>query len=89
MSPDTLAGAASCALARGLERVQLVVPRPCTGRRRMRVLGGSKGRRTLWGEVCCENCYGHTVVYVDAVDLLAWLAAYAGVKVKLGGPTSH
>lgn len=74
----TLAKAASEAIARGLERVQLVVPRPCTGRRRMRVLGGKGGLKTLWGEPCCENADGHTVVWVSAVDLLAWLAAYAG-----------
>jgi hypothetical protein len=48
----------------------------------MRVLGGSQGRKTLWGEPCCENSAGHTVVWVDAVELLAWLAAYAGVRVE-------
>lgn len=88
MTPATaseLAQAASDALARGLERVQLVVAKPCTGRRRMRVLGGQKGVKTLWGEVCCENAEGHTVVWVDAVDLLAWLAVYAGVRVEIGG----
>lgn len=82
MSPDALAGAASYTLSQGLERVQLVVPRPCTGRRRMRVLGGTRGVKTLWGEPCCENSDGHTVVWVDAVDLLAWLAAYEGVRVE-------
>ena len=30
---------------------------------------------------------GHTVVWVDAVDLLAWLAAYAGVKVETKAQT--
>lgn len=89
MTPATageLAQAASAALARGLERVQLVVAKPCTGRLRMRVLGGTKGVKTLWGEVCCENADGHTVVWVDAITLLAWLAAYAGVRVEIGGP---
>lgn len=85
MTPDTLAKAASGALARGLERVQLVVPSRVTGGRRKRVLGGFRGQKILWGEVCCENADGHTVVWVDAVDLLAWLAVYAGVRVELGG----
>jgi hypothetical protein len=79
---DELAKAAADRLARGLYLVQIVVPRPCTGRRRMRVLGGTGGRKTLWGEVCCENSDRHTVVYVDAVELLAWLAAYEGVRVE-------
>lgn len=82
---DELARAAADRLARGLERVQLVVPRPCGCRRRMRVAGGTKGVKTLWGEACCENADGHTVVWVDAVDLLAWLAAYAGVRVATRG----
>jgi len=82
LTAAVLAGQAEASLARGLKFVQLVVPRPCTGRLRMRVLGGAKGIKTLWGEVCCENADGHTVVYVDAVDLLAWLAAYAGVRVE-------
>lgn len=88
MTPATageLAQATSDALARGLDRVQLVVAKPCTGRRRMRVFGGSKGVKPLLGEVCCENADGHAVVWVDAVDLLAWLAAYAGVRVELVG----
>jgi hypothetical protein len=51
----------------------------------MRVAGGTKGVKTLWGEACCENADGHTVVWVDAVDLLAWLAAYAGVRVATRG----
>jgi len=80
---DELARAAAASLAQGLDCVQLVVARPCTGRRRMRVLGGTKGVKVLWGEVCCENSDGHTVVWVDAVDLLAWLAAYAGVRVEV------
>lgn len=84
-SAHELALYAANRLACGLERAQLVVPRPCTGRRRMRVLGGTKGVKTLWGEPCCENADGHTVVWVDAVDLLAWLAAYAGVRVETGG----
>jgi hypothetical protein len=79
---DALAQAAADRLSRGLERVQLVVPRPCTGARRMRVLGGTDGRKALMGEVCGENADGHTVVWVDAVDLLAWLAAYEGVRVE-------
>lgn len=82
-SAHELARAAADRLARGLERVQLVVPRPCTGRRRMRALGGRDGRKTLWGEVCGENADGHTVVWVCAVDLLAWLAAYEGVRVEV------
>lgn len=77
-----LAWLAEGVLGRGLTKLQLVVPRPCTGRRRMRVLGGTKGVKALMGEVACENADGHTVVWVDAVDLLAWLAAYAGVKVE-------
>jgi hypothetical protein len=79
---DELAKAAADRLSRGLERVQLVVPRPCTGARRMRVLGETDGRKALMGEVCGENADGHTVVWVDAVDLLAWLAAYEGVRVE-------
>jgi hypothetical protein len=74
---EIFARSAEASLALGLDRVQLVVPRPCTGRRRMRVLGGTRGVKTLWGEPCCENADGHTVVWVDAIDLLAWLAAYA------------
>jgi hypothetical protein len=88
MTPATagaLAQAASAAIARGLERVQLVVAKPCTGRRRMRALGGYNGVKILWGEVCCENADGHTVVWVDAISLLAWLAVYAGVRVEVGG----
>lgn len=85
-APTTLfeifAQSAEASLALGLERVQLVVPRPCTGRRRMRVLGGKGGIKALMGEVCSENSDGHTVVWVDALDLLAWLAAYAGVRVE-------
>jgi len=79
---DELARFAANRLSQGLDRVQLVVPRSCTGRRRMRVLGGDKGVKVLWGEICCENADGHTVVWVDAVDLLAWLAAYAGIRVE-------
>jgi hypothetical protein len=48
----------------------------------MRVLGGKGGIKALMGEVCSENADGHTVVWVDALDLLAWLAAYAGVRVE-------
>lgn len=82
---DELARAAADRLARGLKFVQLVVSRPCNGRLKTRVLGGANGVKTLWGETGCENSDGHTVVYVDAVDLLAWLAAYAGVRVETGG----
>lgn len=85
MTPDTLAKAASDALAADLERVQLVIPRRAGGSRRVKVLGGQKGVGIVWGELCCENADGHAVVWVDAVDLLAWLAAYAGVRVEVGG----
>jgi hypothetical protein len=78
-----LATAAQAALERGLERVQVVVPRPISGSRRVRVLGGRKGQGIVWGEPCCEDSDGYAVVWVDAIDILAWLAAYAGVKVEV------
>lgn len=75
-----MAQACADALAKDLKNVQLVLPRKCTGQRHMRVFG----RVGPLGEVCCENSDGHTVVWVDAVDLLAFLAANGLVKVKFG-----
>jgi hypothetical protein len=82
MKPYELARAASDVLALGLRQVAIVVPRSVNGRQRMRVLGGRDGVKTLWGEPTTENPDGHAVVYVDAVDLLAWLGAYAGIRVE-------
>lgn len=53
--------------AQGLERFYLVLPRPCSGRRRMRVLPG------LFGEVCCENADRRTVVLVRCDEARRWL----------------
>lgn len=36
----------------------------------------------LYGEVCGENADGRTVVWVNAIELLAWLAAAGFVKVE-------
>lgn len=76
---------ASDARARGLDRVQLVIPRRAGGSRRVKVLGGQKGVRIVWGELCCENADGRTVVWVDARELQDWLATYADARVELGG----
>lgn len=84
MSDDThrraheLAEQAAAAIGKGLKNVQLVLPRHANGSRRMVVF--KKPR--LYGEVCCENADGRTVVWVDALSLLAWLAATGLVKVE-------
>ncbi len=78
MTPAELAQKCGDAIGKGLENVQLVLPRPATGRRNMVVF--SKPR--LMGEVCCENADGRTVVWVKALDLLAWLASQGLVTVK-------
>jgi hypothetical protein len=82
LSPLDLAQKAADAASKGL-RTQLVIPRRAGGSSRVKVLGGSKGVKVLWGELCCENADGKAVVWVDSIDLLAWLAAYAGVKVEV------
>jgi hypothetical protein len=78
MTPSELAQAAADALAKGLQNVQLVLPRSASGRRRMVVF--KKPR--IYGEVCCENADGRTVVWVDALDLLAYLAAAGLIEVR-------
>lgn len=82
MTPHELAQLAADNVSKGL-RTQLVIPRRAGGSRRVRVLGGKDGVKTLWGELCCENADNHAVVWVDSISLIAWLAAYAGVKVEL------
>jgi hypothetical protein len=76
MTPGEMAQACAEAVEKGL-KVQLVLPRKATGRRYMRLFG----RRGPLGEVACENGDGHTVVWVDPLDLLAWLAAQGLVNV--------
>ena len=83
MTPHELAQVAADNIAQGL-RTQLVIPRRAGGSRRVKVLGGKDGVKTLWGELCCENSDSKAVVWVDSISLLAWLAAYAGVKVETG-----
>jgi hypothetical protein len=78
MSPFELAKAAGDALNRGLQNVQLVLPRKGTGRRYMRLAG----RHGPLCEVACENADGHTVVWAPAMDVLAWLAAQGLIEVK-------
>jgi hypothetical protein len=72
-----LAQSAADAIGKGLRNVMLVLPLRATGGRRMVVF--KKPR--LYGEVACENADGRTCVWVDAMDLLAWLAAAGLVKV--------
>lgn len=85
MTPLELAEKCAEAIGKNLKHVQLVIPRRAGRSARVKVLGGTKGVGIVWGELCCENADGRAVVWVDAVDLLAWLAAYAGVRVELGG----
>lgn len=85
MTPHELAEKCAETIGKNLKHVQLVIPAPSRARICLRVLGGTKGVKRLMGEVCCENASGHTVVWVDAITLLAWLAAYAGVRVEVGG----
>ncbi len=79
MRPGELMTAAADALNRGLESFAVVLNRRCSGRRRMVVFPKPR----LYGEVACENADGRTVVYVNALDVLAWLAATDLVTVKL------
>jgi len=79
VTPDSLARAASEALAKGLDNVMLVLPRRATGGRRMVVFA----RPRLYGEVACETPDGRTTVWVDAADLLAWLASQGLVRVEV------
>jgi hypothetical protein len=82
-TPFELAKKCKDTIDRGLEHVQLVLPRKT--RRRgygLRVVVFSKPR--LYGELCCENADGHAVVFVKALDLLAWLAATGAIKVEFG-----
>lgn len=81
MTPNELAAQCGEAINKGLENVQLVLPRRGTGRHRMRVFGG-KGQKSIFGEVACENADGNTVVWVNAIELLAYLAAAGLVVVK-------
>jgi hypothetical protein len=80
MTPGELATACGERMAAGLQ-IPLVVPRRCTGGRRMRLAG----RGSPLGEVACENADGNTVCYFDPVDVLAWLVATVpGVSVQVG-----
>lgn len=78
MSPGEMARQCAAAMSKGL-KLQLVLPRRCTGRRRMRVFG----KVGPLAEVACENHDGRTVVWVDPADLLAYLAARGLVTVKV------
>lgn len=73
---NELAAAAQKAIEAGLKHVMLTLPRECGGRRRMVVFPKPR----LYGEVASET-NGHTNVWVDAIDLLAWLAAMGLVEV--------
>jgi hypothetical protein len=82
VTPAELGKAASDAGAKGHQHVQLVLDRKAGAGRRMVVFAKPR----LMGEVCCEsmddNGKAYTVVRVDAVDLLAWLAAAGLVEVR-------
>lgn len=73
---NELAAAAKAAIEAGREHVMLTIPRECNGRRRMVVFPKPR----LYGEVASEN-KGSTNVWVNAIDLLAWLAAMGLVEV--------
>lgn len=72
MTTEELVSKCKSAMEQGLNHVQLVLPRATTGGRRMVVF--KKPR--LYGEVCRENRDGHAVVFVNIIELLAWLAEY-------------
>jgi hypothetical protein len=77
MNTAEMAQACAEAIGKGL-KLQLVLPRKATGRLRMRLFG----RTGPLAEVACENADGRTVVWVDPLDLLAYLAANGLVKVE-------
>lgn len=77
MQPMELALMCKKAIEAGRENVQLVLPRRAGGGRRVVVF--KKPR--LYGELCCENSKNEAVVLVNAIDLLAWLAATGLVAV--------
>lgn len=86
MSPQELAEKCAEAIGKDLQRVQLVIPRRAGRSARVKVFGGQKGVGIVWGELCCENADGRTVVWVDARELQDWLATYADARVEVGEP---
>lgn len=73
-----LAEAAARAIEAGQEHVLVTVPRTCRGSRRMVVFKQPR----LTGEVACVSPSGHTALWVDAMSLLAWLAAAGLIRVE-------
>lgn len=85
MTPFTMAEEALRVLSLGNSDMMIVIPRRITGRR-------MTGRRmvlfrkpTVYAEPVCENDQGHTVAYVKAVDVLAYLTASGLIGSKIEG----
>ena len=68
VTPAELAKACEERAKQGL-LIAIVLDRPCTGARRMRL----SGRRSPIGDVFCENCDGATVAYFEPSQVLKWL----------------
>lgn len=92
MTPEQLANECVAAIERAAKHevkpfLRLTLPRPCRGARHMVVFPKPR----LTGEVLCETEGDdgksvHTVVLVDPISVLAWLAAQGLVKVDVAGP---
>jgi hypothetical protein len=82
-----MASKAAETISQGLEFMAVVLPRRIGNSRRMVVLS-APGMKRVYGEPACENSDGRTVVYVSAMDVLAWLAAaeLVDVRTKDGKP---
>ena len=89
MTPEALSQECVAAIDRAAKHqvkpfLRLTLPRPCRGARRMVVFPKPR----LTGEVLCENSSDdgksiYTVVLVDPISVLAWLAAQGLVNVEV------
>lgn len=89
MTPSELAVTAGDAIRRGVKSFPIVLSRRASRGRSFTRRVVVFNRPRLYGEVATETSDGRAVVYVEAIQILAWLAAAGLIQVdaELSPPT--